>query len=114
MLRAERENDELVGKAPLRPEAILASPWPMRSWFWFHIWPSPWLSTLALDAVSRKLTSVMTRVGSSSWDRVCMSGRPGRNSEGRPAGSDPTTLPPTPSKPVQALTAAAPATMNST
>jgi hypothetical protein len=114
MLRAERENDELVGKAPLRPEAILASPWPIRSWFWFHIWPSPWLSTLALDAVSRKLTSVMTSVGSSNCPRVCQSGRPGRYSEGRPAGSARTTLPPEASKPAQALMAVIPATMNNT
>ena len=114
MLRAERENDELVGKAPLRPEAILASPWPMRSWFWFQIWPSPWFSTLALEAVSRKLTRVMTSVGSSNCPRVCQSGRPGRYSEGRPAGSAPTTLPPEASKPAQALMAVIPATMNNT
>jgi hypothetical protein len=33
-LSAERENDELVGNAPLTAAASLAMPWPIRSWFW--------------------------------------------------------------------------------
>src|SRR6478735_6102342 len=62
---AERENEELVGNEPVRPEAILPSPWPIRSWFSFQSLPARALSTLALDAVSRKLTRVIRKAGSS-------------------------------------------------
>ena len=67
---AERENDELVGKAPVRPEASLARPWPIRSWFSFQSLPALALSTLALDAVSRKLTRVTIRAGSNKAPSV--------------------------------------------
>ena len=58
-----REKDALVAKLPHRPLLILASPWPIRSWFSSQRSPDRWLSTLALDAVSRKLTSVTTSTG---------------------------------------------------
>jgi len=77
-LSAERAKEELVGKAPLSPAASLPSPWPIRSWFWFQRLPWRSLSTLALEAVSRKLTSVMISVGSSSWFRVDSSGSAGK------------------------------------
>ena len=77
-LSAERENEELVGKAPLKPETSLARPWPIRSWFWSQRWPRCPLSTLALDAVSRKLTSVITSVGSTNWPNTPQPGQPGR------------------------------------
>ena len=77
-LSAEREKDELVGKAPQKPEASLARPWPIRSWSWSQRWPRCPLSTLALDAVSRKLTSVITSVGSSSWPSTLQPGQLGR------------------------------------
>ena len=64
---AERENEELVGKDPVRPEEIFARPWPIRSWSSFHSVPALALSTLALEAVYRKLTSVMRKAGSSNW-----------------------------------------------
>jgi hypothetical protein len=87
----------------------------MRSWFWFQIWPSPWFSTLALEAVSRKLTRVMTSVGSSNCPRVCQSGQARQVQRGQTRGQcAPTTLPPEASKPAQALMAVIPATMNNT
>jgi hypothetical protein len=76
-LSAERENEELVGNAPTSAEDSLARPWPIRSWFWSQRWPRSPLSTLALDAVSRKLTSVITSVGSNSWRSVSQPGQPG-------------------------------------
>ena len=75
---AERENDELVGNEPVRPEAILARPWPIRSWFSFQSLPARALSTLALDAVSRKLTSVIRKAGSSSAPSCSKRDRPGQ------------------------------------
>ena len=69
-LMAERENEALVGNAPLKPDAILAKPWPIKSWFSFHCVPPRWFSTLALDAVSRKLIKVITIAGNSSWLKV--------------------------------------------
>ncbi|MNS99095.1 hypothetical protein D3C72_1334830 [compost metagenome] len=75
---AERENDELVGNDPVKPEASLARPWPIRSWFSFHSVPARPLSTLALDAVSRKLTSVIISAGSTSALKVCAGSRPGQ------------------------------------
>src|SRR5260221_5424890 len=54
---AERENEALVAKLPNRPALILDSPWATRSWFSFQRVPACWCSTLALEAVSRKLTS---------------------------------------------------------
>ena len=35
------------------------------------------MATLALAAVSRKLTSVITSVGSTSWPSICQPGQPG-------------------------------------
>ena len=93
-LSAEREKDELVGKAPDRPEASLASPWPIRSWFWSQRAPRAALSTLALEAVSRKLTSVMMSVGITSCPSVAQPGQCGTNKPGSPCGSGPTTAPP--------------------
>jgi hypothetical protein len=106
-LSAERENDELVANAPDRPEAILARPWPIRSWSWSQRSPLRWLSTLALEAVSRKLIRVTTSVGSTSCPSACQPGQVGMYSEGRPEGSAPITLPPVASKPVSQLTPAA-------
>ena len=57
------EKDALVAKLPHRPLLILARPWPIRSWFSFHCSLERWLSTLALEAVSRKLTRVTTITG---------------------------------------------------
>ena len=74
---AERENDALVGKAPENPATSLASPWPIRSWSWSQRWPRRLLSTLALDAVSRKLTRLITSVGKSSWPSVVQPGQAG-------------------------------------
>jgi hypothetical protein len=73
-----------------------------------------WLSTLALAAVSRKLTSVITSVGSTSWPSVCQPGQRGRYSAGRPCGSAPTTAPPPASKPIAQLSVAASTTITST
>src|SRR5437868_13716728 len=75
---AEREKEELVGNEPVRPEAILASPWPIRSWFSFHSLPERALSTLALDAVSRKLTSVTRKAGSSRLPSLLSERPPGQ------------------------------------
>ena len=65
-----REKDALVGKAPERPDASLASPWPIRSWFSSQRVPPRWLSTLALEAVSRKLTRVTTNTGITSAEKL--------------------------------------------
>ena len=113
-LSAERENDELVANAPDRPEAILASPWPIRSWSWSQRSPLRSESTLADEAVSRKLTSVITSTGSTSWPSMSQPGQPGSSSPGRPCGSWPTTRPPCASKPSAQLSPAAASTTSST
>ena len=113
-LSAERENDELVGKAPLKPDASLARPWPIRSWSWSQRAPRWALSTCALLAVSRKLTSVITSVGSRSWASTSQPGQPGHTSAGRPCGRSPITAPPAASKPVTWLIAAPATTTAST
>ena len=93
-LMAEREKDALVAKLPHRPLLILARPWPIRSWFSFHCSLERWLSTLALEAVSRKLTSVTTSTGISNEPRSDQGSQPGQCSVGRPWGRCPTTAPP--------------------
>jgi len=91
---AEREKDALVAKLPHRPLLILDRPWPIRSWFSFQRSLERWLSTLALEAVSRKLTSVTTSTGISSEARSDQGSQPGQCSVGRPWGRWPTTAPP--------------------
>jgi len=113
-LSAERENDELVGKAPLKPAASLASPWPIRSWSWFQGVPWRALSTLALAAVSRKLTSVMTSTGTASCPSTAQPGQLGQYNPGRPPGRAPTTRPPLSAKPSQWLKPAEATTISST
>ena len=107
---AEREKEALVGNAPLRPDTILAMPWPIRSWFSFHWVPPCWFSTLALEAISRKLIKVITSAGSSNWLKVCQGSQPGQKKEGRPWGRKPTTAPPLASTPSHWPSAALPAT----
>ena len=77
-LMAERENDALVAKPPHRPELIFAMPCATRSWFSFQRVPPLWWSTLALDAVSRKLTSVTTSTGRISEPSVLQGRAPGQ------------------------------------
>ena len=91
---AEREKEALVAKLPHRPLLILARPWPMRSWFSFHCSLERWLSTLALDAVSRKLTSVTTSTGMTSALKLDQGRAPGQYGAGKPEGNAPTTAPP--------------------
>ena len=91
---AERENEALVAKLPNSPLLILARPWPMRSWFSFQRSPDRWLSTLALDAVSKKLTSVTTSTGITSAEKLDHGSAPGQYGAGRPEGNAPTTAPP--------------------
>ena len=73
-----RFNLAISGKAPLKPEASLARPWPIRSWSWSQRAPRLALSTLALEAVSRKLTRVMMSLGTSSCDSVAQPGQLGQ------------------------------------
>src|SRR5574343_1370554 len=112
--RAERENDELVGKAPDSADASLPRPWPIKSWSWSQRWPLRSLSTLALDAVSKKLTRVMTSVGSTNCLRLSQSRPCGRYSAGSPCGSAPTTDTPCACRPQAQLRPAAPSTTTST
>ena len=75
---AERENDELVGNEPLKAEAILARPWPIKSWLSFQRLLSAWFSALALEAVSKKLIKAMMRAGITSVESVCSGGTCGQ------------------------------------
>ena len=77
-LMAERENDALGAKLPHNPELILAMPWAIKSWFSFQRVPPFWWSTLALEAVSRKLTSVTTKTGMTSAPIVPHGSKPGQ------------------------------------
>ena len=65
---------------------------------------------MALEAISRKLTRVMTMAGSTSGPRVAHSKASGQYSAGSPAGRLPTTGPPLAANPIPALSTAVSAT----
>jgi glycosyltransferase involved in cell wall biosynthesis len=65
-LIADLEKEVPVAKLPLKPDAILAKPCPMRSWFSCHKVPSFWFSFLALEAASKKLTNAIKTAGPTS------------------------------------------------
>ena len=66
-IKAERENDVLVGKLPDKAEASLDRPCPNNSVLSSQRRPSRWHSMRALEAVSRKLTKAITIAGSHNW-----------------------------------------------
>ena len=66
-MRAERENEVLVAKLPEKAEAILAKPWANSSVLSSQRLPSRRHSMRALEAVSRKLTSAITKAGTHNW-----------------------------------------------
>jgi len=90
---AERENEVLVANAPERPDVILPTPWPTRSWLASQRRPSRWFSILALAAISSELTSASTSAGASRVENCSQPGHPGQYSAGRPCGKGPTTAP---------------------
>jgi hypothetical protein len=103
-----------VGNAPHKPDATLAKPWPIRSWSWSQRLPLRSLSTLALDAVSKKLTNVMTKVGSTNCLNTSQPITLGTNNAGKPWGNAPTTAVPDASSPNVQLAPAAPSTTTNT
>src|SRR6478752_7368674 len=75
---AERENEVLVAKDPDRPETILPTPWPTRSWLASQRLPSRWFSIFALAAISRELTSVSTSAGAIKVENWSQPGQDGQ------------------------------------
>ena len=96
---AERENDPLTGIVWLNAAAILASPWPINSWFSFHGRLVLIAITLQLDIASMKLIRAMTNAAGSS-SLVVSQSIVGVTNFGMPLGTAPTTRPPSSANPI--------------
>jgi hypothetical protein len=77
-LMAERENEALVAKLPAQAAADLGQSLADQVLVFVPALAERWLSTLALEAVSRKLTSVTTSTGITSAERLDQGRAPGQ------------------------------------